>query len=71
MLKRKYGLNYLKLSVGKMKTKALYVHLFKCSFINRFGAVIFELVQGTLSPFVKLKFPGISLRIERAFEKLI
>ena len=52
-----------------MKTKALYVHLFKCSFINRFGAVIFELVQGTLSPFVKLKFQRISLRIEPAFEK--
>ena len=40
-----------KVIVGQIKTKTFF---FKCSFIMR--AFIFELVQGTITPSVKLKF---------------
>ena len=52
-----------------MKIKTLFVCFFKCSFILRVGAVIFELNKVSMSNFVKFKFLGMTLKIERVFEK--
>ena len=58
-----------KLDIEKMKIKTLLVCFFKCSFVLRVGAVIFELDKVSMSNFVKFKFLGTTLKIERVFEK--
>ena len=52
-----------------MKIKTLFVCFFKCSFVLRVGAVIFELDKVSMSKFVKFKFLGTTLKIERVFEE--
>ena len=52
-----------------MKIKTWFVRFFKCSFVLRVGAVIFELDKVSMSNFVKFKFLGMTLKIERVFEK--
>ena len=52
-----------------MKIKTWFVRFFKCSFVLRVGAVIFELDKVSMSNFVKFKFLGMALEIERVFEK--
>ena len=52
-----------------MKIKTLFVRFFKCSFVLRVGAVIFELDKVSMSNFVKFKLLGMTLKIERVFEK--
>ena len=52
-----------------MKTKTWFVRFFKCSFVLRVGAVIFELDKVSMSNFVKFEFLGITLKIKRVFEK--
>ena len=52
-----------------MKIKTLFVRFFKCSFVLRVGAVIFELDKVSMSNFVKFEFLGKTLKIERIFEK--
>ena len=52
-----------------MKIKTWCVRFFKCSFVLRVGAVIFELHKVTMSNFVKFKFLSKTLKIERLFEK--
>ena len=52
-----------------MKTKTWFVCFFKCSFVLRVGAVIFELNYVSMSNFVKFKFLSMILKIDRAFEK--
>ena len=52
-----------------MKIKTWFVRFFKCSFILRVGAVIFELYYVSMSNFVKFEFLGMTLKIERVFEK--
>ena len=52
-----------------MKIKTWFVCFFKCSFVLRVGAVIFELDKVSMSNFVKFKFLGMTLKIERVFEK--
>ena len=42
---------------------------FKCSFVLRVGAVIFELNKVSMSNFVKFKFWSLTLKIKRVFEK--
>ena len=42
---------------------------FKCSFVLRVGAVIFELDKVSMSKFVQFKFLSITLNIERVFEE--
>ena len=49
-----------------MKIKTWFVRFFKCSFVLRVGAVIFEV---SMSNFVKFEFLGMTLKIERVFEK--
>ena len=60
----------LKVGVGKMKIKTLYVNFFKCSFIKRGSAVIFELHGGTIFSLVKFKFQSMSYKIEQALVKI-
>ena len=50
-----------------MKTKTWFVCFFKCSFVLRVGAVIFD--HDEVSNFVKFKFLSMTLKIERVFEK--
>ena len=52
-----------------MKIKTWFLRFFKCSFVLRVGAVIFELDKDSMSNFVKFEFLGITLKIERVFEK--
>ena len=54
-----------------MKIKTWFVCFFKCSFVLRVGAVIFELNKVSMSNFVKLEFLSKTLKIERVFEKTI
>ena len=42
---------------------------FKCSFVLRVGAVIFELDKVNMSNFVKFEFQDMILKIEGVFEK--
>ena len=52
-----------------MKTKTWFVPFFKCSVVLRVGVVIFELNKVSMSNFVKFEFLGVTLKIERIFEK--
>ena len=52
-----------------MKIKTWFARFFKCSFVLRVGAVIFELDKVSMSNFVKFEFLGMTLKIERVFEK--
>ena len=53
-----------------MKTKTWFVRFYKCSFVLRVGAVIFELYNKvSMSNFVKFEFLSMTLKIERVFEK--
>ena len=52
-----------------MKIKTWFVRLFKCSFVLRVGAVIFELDKVSMSNFVKFEFLSMILNIEWVFEK--
>ena len=52
-----------------MKTKTWFVRFFKCSFVLRVGAVIFELDKVSMSNFVKFEFRSMTLKIEGVFEK--
>ena len=52
-----------------MKIKTWFVCFFKCSFVLRVGAVIFELNKVSKSNFVKFEFLGMTLKTERVFEK--
>ena len=52
-----------------MKIKTWFVRFFKCSFVLRVGAVIFELDKFSMSNFVKFEFRSMTLKIERVFEK--
>ena len=52
-----------------MKIKTWFVCFFKCSFVLRVRAVIFELDKDSMSNFVKFEFLGMTLNIERVFEK--
>ena len=54
-----------------MKIKTWFVRFFKCSFVLRVGAFIFELDKVSMSNFVKFEFLGMTLKIERVFEKKI
>ena len=55
--------------VSKMKIKTWFVRFFKCSFVLRVGAVIFELNKVSMSNFVKFKFLRMTLKIRRVLEK--
>ena len=52
-----------------MKIKIWFVRFFKCSFVLRVGAVIFELDKVSMSNFVEFEFQSMTLKIERVFEK--
>ena len=52
-----------------MKIKAWFVRFFKCSFVLRVGAVIFELDKVSMSNFVKFEFRSMTLKIEKVFQK--
>ena len=52
-----------------MKTKTWFVRFFKCSFVLRVCAVIFELNKVSMSNFVKFEFRSMTLNIEGVFEK--
>ena len=52
-----------------MKIKTWYVRFFKCSFVLRVGAVIFELDKVSMPNFVKFEFWSMTLKIEGEFEK--
>ena len=52
-----------------MKIKTWFVRFFKCSFVLRVGAVVFELDKVIMSTLVKFEFLGMTLTIERVFEK--
>ena len=52
-----------------MKIKTWFVRFFKCSFVLRVGAVIFELDKVSMSNFIKFKFQSMTLKIEGVFEK--
>ena len=52
-----------------MKTKTWFVRFFKCSFVLRVGAFIFELDKVSMSNFVKFEFQSMTLKIEEVFEK--
>ena len=52
-----------------MKIKTWFVCFFKCSFLLRVGAVIFELDKVSMSNLVKFKFRSMTSKIERIFEK--
>ena len=53
-----------------MKITTLFVCLFKCSFLKRVCAVIFELDEVSTSFFIKFQFQRMTLKIERVFEKI-
>ena len=53
-----------------MKIKTWFVCFFKCSFVLRVAAVIFELNKVSMSNFVKFEFLSTTLEIERVFEKM-
>ena len=69
-LLKKCGKNDVKVGVGKMKIKTWFVRFFKCSFVLRVGAVIFELDEVSISNFVKFRFQRMTLKIEGVFEKI-
>ena len=52
-----------------MKIKTWFIRFFKCSFVLRVGAVIFELDKVSMSNFVKFEFWSMTLNIEGVFEK--
>ena len=52
-----------------MKIKTWFVRFFKCSFVLRVGAVIFELDKVSMSNFVKFEFRSMAFKIEGVFEK--
>ena len=52
-----------------MKIKTWFVRFFKCSFVLRVGAAIFELDKVSMSNFLKFKFWSLTLKIDGAFEK--
>ena len=52
-----------------MKIKTWFVRFFKCSFVLRVGAVIFELDKVSMSNFGKFEFLDMTLKIEGVFEK--
>ena len=52
-----------------MKIKTLFVCFFKCSFLKRVCAVIFELDEVSTSNFVKFPLQRMTLKVERVFEK--
>jgi hypothetical protein len=52
-----------------MKVKTWFGRFFKCSFVLRVGAVIFELNKVNMSNFVKFKFWRMTLKSEGVFEK--
>ena len=52
-----------------MKIITWFVCFFKCSFFLRVGAVIFELDKVNMSNFAMFKFLGMTVKIERVFEK--
>ena len=52
-----------------MKIKTWFVRFFKCSFVLRVGAVIFELDKVSMSNFVMFEFRSMTLKIEGVFEK--
>ncbi len=45
----------------------MFARFFKCSFVLRVGAVIFELNESNMSNFVKFEF--LTLKTERVFEE--
>ena len=49
--------------------KTWFVRFFKCSFVLRVGAVIFEIEKVSISNFVKLEFRNMNLKIEGVFKK--
>ena len=49
--------------------KTWFVRFFKCLFVLRVGAVIFELDKVSMSNFVKFEFRMMTLKIEGVFEK--
>ena len=51
MLKRKCE----KITLSKIKIKHVFVYFFKCPFVWRVGAVIFELDKASISSFVELQ----------------
>ena len=53
-----------------MKITTWFVRFFKCSFVLRVGAVIFELVKVSMSNFVKFEFLSMTLKTEGVFEKM-
>ena len=55
--------------VSKMKIKTWFVCFFKCLFVLRLGAVIFELDKVSMSNSVKFEFRSMTLKIEEEFEK--
>ena len=69
MFKMKFEKNYFLVGVSKMKIKTCLVRFFKCSFVLRVGAVIFELDKVSMSNLVKFEFRSMTLKIERVFEK--
>ena len=52
-----------------MKIKTWFVRFFRCSFVLRVRAVIFELNKVSMSNFVKFEFLEMTLKIKRVFEK--
>ena len=52
-----------------MKIKTWFVCFFKCSFLLRVGADIFELDKVSMSNLVKFKFWSMTLKIEGVSEK--
>ena len=69
MFKVKCEKNDFEVGVSKMKIKTWFVCFLKYSFVLRVGAVIFELNKVSMSNFVKFKLLGMTLKIERVFEK--
>ena len=53
-----------------MKIKTWFVRFFKCSFVLRVAAVIFELDKVSMSNFVKFELWNMTLKIEGEFEKM-
>ena len=52
-----------------MKIKTRFVCFYKCSFVLRVCAVIFELDKISISNFGKFEFWSMTLKIERVLEK--
>ena len=66
---RKCRKNYVKLGVGKMKTKAFFV-IFKCSLNFRAHALQSKLNKFSISNFVKFQLQIMRSKIERASETI-